>query len=79
MTAARFVGDGDTVVTCSGDAKVKTFKDNGGEEKSLAGATDFMYTAAASADGKLIAAGGQDGVVRVWSMPEGKAVVTFEK
>jgi hypothetical protein len=79
VTAARFIGDGDTVVACSGDAKVKTFKDNGGEEKSLSGAADFMYAAAASGDGKLIAAGGQDGVVRVWAMPEGKAVATFEK
>lgn len=77
VTAARFVGDGDTVVACSGDAKVKTFKDTGGEDKSLPGAADFMYTAAASGDGKLIAAGGQDGVLRVWSMPEGKSVATF--
>jgi WD40 repeat protein len=77
VTAARFVGDGDTVVACSGDAKVKTFKDSGAEEKSLAGAADFMYAAAASGDGKTVVAGGQDGIVRVWSMPEGKAAGTF--
>jgi hypothetical protein len=77
VTGVRFIGDTDTVVACSGDAKVRTVKDNGSDGKSLPGPADFMFAAAASADGKVIVAGGQDGVVRVWSMPEGKVAATF--
>lgn len=74
-TSVRFAGN--DVLACSGDAKVELYKDTGVKSKSLAGASDFMHAAAASADGKLIVAGGQDGVVRVWT-PDGKSVSTFE-
>jgi WD40 repeat protein len=78
FTSVRYVGDTDTVIACSGDAKVKLYKDTGAETKSFSGAADFMYAAAASSDGKTIVAGGQDGIVRVWSA-DGKSVATFEK
>jgi hypothetical protein len=37
-----------------------------------------VYAATATLDGKLVVAGGQDGVLRVWNAADGKAVATFE-
>jgi WD40 repeat protein len=78
VTGVRYVGNGDTVLVATGDAKVKLYKDAGPEIKSLPGPTDFMYAVAASADGKVLVAGGQDGVFRVWGA-DGKAAGVFEK
>jgi WD40 repeat protein len=77
-TCVRYIGDGDLTVVSTGDAKVKLYRDNGAENKSMPGAVDFMYGVAASADGKTIVAGGQDGVVRVWGA-DGKPQGTFDK
>ncbi|QOV88134.1 c-type cytochrome domain-containing protein [Humisphaera borealis] len=68
---------GDDFVACTGDARVETFKSDGSKSKTLSGATEFMHAVAASADGKLIVAGGQDGVLRVWTA-DGKSVGTFQ-
>jgi WD40 repeat protein len=40
--------------------------DSGANERSLGGSPDFIYSTAASADGKMIVGGGQDGVLRIW-------------
>jgi WD40 repeat protein len=77
-TCVHFIGDGDLALVCSGDAKVRTYRDNGSENKSFQGASDYMYACAASSDGKTIVAGGQDGVVRVWGA-DGKPATTFDK
>lgn len=78
VTAVRFLGDAEQVVVSTGDAKVRTYKDVGNEIRTLQGPTDFMYCVAASGDGKTVVAGGQDGIVRVWSA-DGKAATTFRK
>jgi len=43
--------------------------------RSFTGAADFLHSAAVTPDGKVIVAGGQDGVLRVWdgATPEPKA------
>ena len=50
--------------------------DNGSNVRDLSGATDFMYSAAASADGKTLVAGGQDSVLRIWK-DDGASLATF--
>ena len=47
--------------------------------RSFPDVADFMQSAAVSADGKTVIAGGQDGVLRVWNAADGKSVVTFAK
>jgi WD40 repeat protein len=37
----------------------------------------FMYDLSLSADGQTIAAGGLDGVLRLWSVGDGKSIGTF--
>jgi WD40 repeat protein len=78
VTAIRFVADGDNVLTSSGDKTVQMKNaENGRNVRSFPGAADCMYAVSASASGKVIAAGGQDSVLRVWG-DDGKTLANFE-
>jgi WD40 repeat protein len=79
VTAVVFTGDTDQFLAASGDGKLKLIKEGGSDVRSFSGAgSDFIYAATATLDGKLILAGGQDGVLRVWNAADGKAAGTFE-
>ncbi len=54
------------VLTVSGDASVRTWSPDGNQMRSFPGGTDFLYAVGASGDGSVVAAGGEDGVVRVY-------------
>jgi WD40 repeat protein len=45
--------------------------------KTLSGSADFVYTCAASTDGKTVVSGGQDGVLRVWDVDKGTEIKQF--
>lgn len=79
LTSVSYVGDTENVLVTSGDGKAKLVKDTGTDVRSYAGATGFLYCAAASPDGKVVLAGGQDGVVRTWGGTDGKSTGTLEK
>ena len=40
--------------------------------------TDFVYAVVASDDLSIVAAGGEDGVIRVWDGNNGKELMKFE-
>lgn len=67
VTSVRYLGVGNSLVISTGDAIVRTIKEDGAEIKTFKGPTDFVYCVSSSMDGNWIAAGGQDGVVRVWN------------
>ncbi|WP_254506933.1 c-type cytochrome domain-containing protein [Anatilimnocola floriformis] len=78
VTNLSFVGETDNVIASSGDAKVKLINAaNGGNVRDFPGSADYMYSSAASADGKTIIAGGADSTLRVWS-ENGQVYATFE-
>ncbi len=77
VTAVHFAGAGGTLVTSSGDSKVRLLAADGSQVRVFPDVTDFMDSAAVSADGKIIVAGGQDGVLRVWNAADGKALAAF--
>src|SRR5947209_4779539 len=61
ITRLLFVGKTGQFAVCSGDAQVKFFNvDNGGQTRTLGGSTDYLYAIGASADGTVVAAGGED-------------------
>jgi WD40 repeat protein len=68
LTRLAFVGKTPTFLTAGGDQTVKLWNvDNGGTMRQFAGATDFLYAISASPDGKLVVAGGEDGVARLYN------------
>ncbi len=66
------------LATCSADATVRLWNPlTGAAVKTLSGHSDWLYAVAISPDGKQVAAGGRDGEVRVWTVPDGKLVKSF--
>jgi WD40 repeat protein len=76
VTSVGFVAD-DLVVATGGDAKVRLINAaNGNNQRDFGGASEYMYSAAASADGKTIVAGGLDSVLRFWN-DQGQELAKF--
>ena len=68
ITRLTFVGKAGLFLTSSGDGGVKLWNvDNGGNQRSYSGAKDFLFAVAASGDGKLVASGGEEGVLRIYN------------
>ena len=77
-TSICHVGVGDQFLATGGDGKVRLINESGGDARTFAGASDFMYAGAATPDGRIVIAGGQDGVLRVWNGANGNSIATFE-
>jgi WD40 repeat protein len=77
-TSISHVGVGDQFLATGGDGKVRLINESGGDARTFTGATDFMYAGAATPDGKIVIAGGQDGILRVWNGTSGTSITTFE-
>ncbi len=71
VSSVDYVGDSTIVLSASGDESLKF-----GNER-LPGTKSFLHTAASSADGMVIIAGGDDGVLRVWDRADRKLVNEF--
>jgi WD40 repeat protein len=77
VTSIAYVGVTDQAVVASGDNQVRLVRDNGEKVRAFEGATDFMNAVAATPDGRMIVAGGQDGILRVWNGHDGKPLANF--
>lgn len=79
VTSIQYVGRANQVISCGGDKTVRFHTaDNGGNFRNFGGATDFLYSVSASENEQFIAAGGQDGVLRVWNAANAQVVRTFD-
>jgi WD40 repeat protein len=66
------------VFSACGDAGLREWNiDNGGNVRSFPGASDFLQAVAASSDGTLVAAGGEEGIVRVYNGQTGALLKTL--
>ncbi|MHB1426512.1 MAG: WD40 repeat domain-containing protein [Gemmataceae bacterium] len=72
ITRLQFIGTSDQFATCSGDQTVRFWNINGGNMRNFGGSTDFLYALSVSADGALVAAGGEEGIVRVYNGTNGQ-------
>jgi WD40 repeat protein len=77
VTAVSFVGYTDQALTASGDGKVRLVREDGNEVRSFSGANEFVESAAVTPDGKIVIAGGQDGILRVWDGANGTLIISF--
>lgn len=66
------------VISACGDAGLRQWNiDSGGNVRSFPGASDFLQAVAASGDGTLVAAGGEEGIVRVYNGQTGVLLKTL--
>ena len=77
MTSISFIGITDQTLASSGDDQVRTLSDNGDKIRSFEGGPDFMNSASVTPDGKIVIAGGHDGVLRVWNGTDAQVMATF--
>jgi WD40 repeat protein len=77
VTSVSFVSDGELFIACGGDSKVRLISaGNGNSQRDFSGTGEYMYSVAASADGKTIVGGGLDSILRIWD-DEGKELLKF--
>ncbi len=76
ITAIQFLGLEHRVVVSTADNQVTTRKTDGDGGLNFADVSGFMYTVRSSRDGKTVASGGHDSVLRVWNR-EGQPIATF--
>lgn len=77
VTAIAFVGVTDQMIAASGDSQVRLLKESGEKVRGFEGAADFMNSAAATPDGKIVVAGGQDGQLHIWNGADGRKLASF--
>lgn len=75
ITRLEFIGKTPLFVTCSGDNTVRFWNvDNGGNVRNFGGSNDFLYAVGVSPDGSIVAAGGEEGIVRLYNGTNGALV-----
>lgn len=78
VTALEFIGIGDEFISSSGDKRIFRHRaSNGGTVREFRGCPDYVYCAAVTADGGVVAAGCEDGVLRIWDGTNGKQLQSF--
>ncbi|WP_437188318.1 c-type cytochrome domain-containing protein [Planctomicrobium sp. SH668] len=79
VTAIQYLGASTMIASASGDEMVRIVNDAGGEIRAFRALPNFMHTLAASEDGTILVAGGEDGVLRVWDTATGQELAQFGK
>ena len=78
VTSIRFVGVTDQALVTSGDKKVKLIKEDGNGVRDFGGVNDFQHAAAVTPDGRVVVAGGEASVLRIWDGQSGREIAKFE-
>ena len=75
VTRLLFKGATPEFITVSGDQTVRMWNvDNGGNTRNFGGNNDFLYAVGISPDGAVVAAGGEEGIVRLYNGTNGQLV-----
>jgi WD40 repeat protein len=75
ITRLLFIGKTSQFVTCSGDQTIRFWNaDNGGNTRNFGGNSDYLYAVGVSPDGSIVAAGGEEGILRLYNGNNGQLV-----
>lgn len=75
VTSVQFIGDTDTVISSSGDGRVRIHRgSNGGVIRSFRQGSAWIHCVAVTADGKIAASGDADGTVTIWNATNGQVL-----
>jgi WD40 repeat protein len=74
LTRLQFIGKTNQFATCGGDGVVKFWNDGGTTTRNFPAGNDFYYSVSVSADGNLMAAGGEEGIVRLYNGTNGQLI-----
>ena len=77
VTGLAFLS-GDQWIACGSPRELRIINENGDRVRGLMGLTDSMHALAVTADGHWIAAGGEDGVLRIWDREIEAPKLVFE-
>jgi WD40 repeat protein len=76
-TSLRYVGYDASFAVAAGGVPVRLVTEAGNVARNFDSAGAFMYDLSLSSDGSTIAAGGLDGILRLWTVADGKSIGTF--
>lgn len=79
-TAVRFLGTTSHLICTAANGILRTY--DGGNGKALEdykGVDEFPYAVDVTPDGRVVASGGYDSVLRVWSVESGKLLRSFDE
>ena len=74
ISALLFVPKKNEFLTASGDAQIRMWNTNGGNIRNFNSGNDFLFCLAVSPDGALVAAGAQDGTVKLFNGTNGSLI-----
>ncbi len=74
ITRLKFYGKATNFLTCSADQTVRAWSTNGGTVRNFPNGNDFYYAIGVSPDGAIVAAGGEEGVVRLYNGTNGQLI-----
>lgn len=79
ITKVEYIGETDNIVSCSGDRSVRFHNaENGGNIRNFNGAKAWLHSVDVSADGSIVATGGEDGKVLIWNGNNSQLLHTLE-
>ena len=78
VTGVGFVGHSDEIFASGGDTTLAVYGLDGKKRRSMENAPGFLFSESMSGDGRYVAAGGLDGVVRIWELASGKILTTLD-
>lgn len=77
-TSIRYLGYEDKFIVTAGGAPVRLVQESGQVLRNFDSGGAFMYAASLSGDGRVVAAGGLDGVLRLWRVDNGQPAGSFK-
>ena len=77
ITSFQFLDAVPEALVSSGDNQVRLVREDGNNVRGFGGASDFTQAAAITPDGRWVAAGGTDAVLRIWNGQNGELIRTF--